>query len=111
MLEVDRFTLTDATTAGEVGAEATDTLMLTVLPAPAAEIVAVPVPTAETSPLLETVATDAFDVVQVNDVPLTVAPFASFATAEACVVPPTVRLLVAGETAIDATVPVDVPVT
>ena len=85
--------------------------MLPVLPEPAAVIVAVPAPIAETSPLPETVATAAFDVVQVNDVPLTVAPFASFATAEACVVPPTVRLLVAGVTAIDATLAVVDPVT
>jgi hypothetical protein len=104
----DTLTLTVATT-GEAGA-VTLTLMVPVLPAPAAVIVADPAPTAETSPLLETLATAAFDVVHVNVVPLTVAPLASFATAEACVVPPTARLLVAGDTAIDATVVV-VPAT
>src|SRR5688572_28350421 len=96
-------TTTVATTPVGAGAELV-TDMLPVFPAADAEIVADPAPTAETSPLPDTVATAEFDVVQVKLVPAIATPCASFAVADAWTVCPTVRLLLLGVTTIDATV-------
>src|SRR6188768_2260059 len=88
MLEALNATVTVLTTdVADTAFTVTD--MLPVLPEAAAVMVAEPAATAEMSPLPDTVATAALDVVQVNEVPDIVAPFASFATALACVVPPT----------------------
>jgi len=109
MLDDDRLTVTDDTTEDEGADAVTLTAMLPVTPEAAAWIVADPVPTAVTRPEPDTVATDEFEVVHVNDVPEIVAPCASFAAAEACVVWPTASELLDGVTAMDATV--EVPVT
>jgi len=97
----DRLTFTVATVAVDGAGGKTVTAMLPVTPDAAADIVAEPAPTAETSPLPDTVATAAFDVVHVNDVPATGAPCASFATAPAWILSPAANVLVAGDTAID----------
>src|SRR6186713_251214 len=101
-------TFTSVTTPAVDAVTVTD--MLPVLPEAAAVMVAEPAATAEMSPLPDTVATAALDVVHVNEVPDIVAPFASLATAVAWVVPPTASVVVAGVTAIELTV-VTVPVT
>jgi hypothetical protein len=74
-----------------------------VWPSLVAEIVAVPGPTAATSPLLLTVATPAFPLDQETDRPLSGAPSCAAGVALSCWVPPTNNDADPGLTATEAT--------
>jgi hypothetical protein len=91
-------TETDAT-----GTADTVTAVVPLLPSHVAVMFAVPIATAVTSPLLDTVATVGALDVQVIVRPDSVAPFASRTVAEMVVVPPTIRVALVGFTATDAT--------
>ena len=91
-------TLTDATAAA-----LTLTLAVPVFPPLVAVIVADPAATAVTSPLVLTVTALLLLLDQVTDRPASTFPLASLSVALSCAVPPTVRLVDAGDTATVAT--------
>ena len=93
MFDVEGVTTTLAT---ETDDTVIDALPLT--PSDAAKTIALPVPTAVTSPVCDTVATDGAPVIQVMIRPGRGCPCASFGVAVSCVVAVIARLAVAGDT-------------
>jgi len=91
-------TVTEATGTG-----VTVMVYVPLCPSLVAVIVAEPAATPVTKPLALTVATAALPVAHVTVRPLRAVPFASFGVAVNWVVPPTVRLAVAGLTVTEAT--------
>jgi hypothetical protein len=81
----------------------TDTFAVPLWPSAVAVMLALPVATAVTSPVVETVATAVFVLAQVIVRPMSTLPLASLRTADACVVWPTLRLLVPSDTLTVAT--------
>jgi hypothetical protein len=81
----------------------TDTFAVPLWPSAVAVMLALPVATAVTRPVVETVATEVFVLAQVIVRPVSTLPLASLRTADACVVWPTLRLLVPSDTLTVAT--------
>jgi hypothetical protein len=95
-----------ASVEGETVTVATGTtaiLALPLLPSLVAVTVALPFPTAVTSPVAPTVTTDGFELLHVTLRPTRFAPALSFGDAVSCTVCPTPREAVAGVTATEAT--------
>lgn len=85
------------------GASETATVALALIPSLVAVIVALPAPTAVTTPLADTVAIDGALDVHVTTRPDNTVPVASEVTAEIVVVMPTTRVALVGVTTTDAT--------
>lgn len=84
-------------------ASVTDTLAVPLCPPLEAVMVALPAATAVIWPLALTVATPVLLLVHVTARPASTVPLVSLSVAVSCAVPPTVRLVVDGETVTDAT--------
>src|SRR5438094_6519186 len=85
------------------GGVVTDTFAVPLCPSEVAVMPALPAATAVTRPVAETVATAVFVLAQLIVRPVSTLPLASLSTAVACVVWPTMRLLVPNDTVTEAT--------